>query len=138
MYLKISETLRIPDTELDWKAIRSSGPGGQNVNKVSTAIQLRFDLNSSSLPDLYKTKLLNYRDQRIGSDGVIIIKAQEFRTQEQNRMAARNRLVKLIQKATYRRPRRKPTRPTRSSQVKRLEQKAKRGQTKAGRGKVDY
>ena len=138
MYLKISDTLKIAADELEFKAIRSSGPGGQNVNKVSTAVQMRFDIRNSSLPDIYKRKVLNFNDQRIGGDGVILIKAQEFRTQEQNRQAAKNRLVKLLQQATYTRPRRVPTKPTKSSKIKRLEQKSHRGNIKGMRGKIDF
>ena len=138
MYLKISDTLKLATDALEFKAIRSSGPGGQNVNKVSSAIQMRFDIRNSSLPDIYKRKVLNFNDQRIGSDGIIVIKAYEFRTQEQNRQAAKNRLVKLLQQATYTRPRRIPTKPTKSSKIKRLEKKTHRGNIKGMRGKIDF
>ena len=118
-------------------AVRAQGAGGQNVNKVSSAIHLRFDINNSSLPLFYKERLLALRDSRITGDGVIIIKAQQFRTQEMNREDAINRLRELILAAGVVQKKRRPTRPTRSSQVKRVEGKVKRGQTKQLRGRVD-
>lgn len=128
----------IPLTEIDFQPIRAQGSGGQNVNKVSTAIHLRFDIRASSLPDVWKEKLLNYPDQRISSDGVIIIKAQTHNSQEKNRLDALARLEQLIVDATTVQKKRKATRPTRSSQIKRVDGKKKRGEIKAGRGKVDY
>lgn len=128
----------IPLTEIDFQPIRAQGSGGQNVNKVSTAIHLRFDIRASSLPDVSKEKLLNYPDQRISSDGVIIIKAQTHNSQEKNRLDALARLEQLIVDATTVQKKRKATRPTRSSQIKRVDGKKKRGEIKAGRGKVDY
>ena len=128
----------IPLTEIDFQPIRAQGSGGQNVNKVSTAIHLRFDIRASSLPDVWKEKLLNYSDQRISSDGVIIIKAQTHNSQEKNRLDALARLEQLIVDATTVQKKRKATRPTRSSQIKRVDGKKKRGEIKAGRGKVDY
>ena len=133
--LVLADNIVIPDDELEFNAIRSQGAGGQNVNKVSTAIHLRFDINRSSLPDFYKQRLLNYRDQRISSDGIIVIKAQQFRSQEKNRIDALQRLQALIEKATAVQKSRKATRPTRGSQTRRMDQKTQRGKTKALRSK---
>ncbi|HEY9654941.1 MAG TPA: alternative ribosome rescue aminoacyl-tRNA hydrolase ArfB, partial [Crinalium sp.] len=112
------------------------GAGGQNVNKVATAIHLRFDVGASSLPDRYKERLLQLTDQRLTKDGVIVIKAQEHRSQEQNREEALRRLQELVKSVAIVPKRRKPSKPTRSSQRKRLDSKSKRGQIKAARGKV--
>ena len=125
-------------TEIEFQPIRTQGSGGQNVNKVATAIHLRFDIQASSLPDVWKAKLLNYPDQRISSDGIIVIKAQTHNSQEKNRADALARLEQLIQEATKVEKKRRATRPTRSSQLKRLDSKKKRGEIKAGRGKIDY
>ncbi len=125
-------------TEIEFQPIRSQGSGGQNVNKVATAIHLRFDIQASSLPDVWKAKLLNYPDQRISSDGIIVIKAQTHNSQEKNRADALARLEQLIQEATKVEKKRRATLPTRSSQLKRLDSKKKRGEIKAGRGKIDY
>ena len=126
----------IPEKQLEFSAIRASGPGGQNVNKVSTAIHLRFDVKSSSLPETVKSKLLKIRDARINTDGVIVIKAQKFRSQEKNRLESLKRLDELLQRSQYAdRPRRK-THPSRSSARKRIDSKRKHGSVKKNRGKV--
>lgn len=134
--LQISTTISIPEREIEISAIRSQGAGGQNVNKVTTAIHLRFDIAASSLPDRYKERLLKLNDQRITKEGVVIIKAQAHRSQEQNREEALQRLQDLIKSAVMVPKPRKPSKPTRSSQRKRLDSKSKRGQIKAMRGKI--
>ncbi|MAC48017.1 alternative ribosome rescue aminoacyl-tRNA hydrolase ArfB [Oceanospirillum beijerinckii] len=136
--LIISNTVSIPDDELELSAIRAQGSGGQNVNKVSSAIHLRFDIPNSSLPEFYKQRLLELKDKRISKEGVLIIKAQQFRTQEQNRDDALERLKTLILAATVVQKTRHATKPTRGSQKRRMDSKTKRGQVKSMRGKVDY
>lgn len=135
--LTITRKLRLEAHEIEMQAIRSQGSGGQNVNKVATAIHLRFDIRASSLPQRYKDRLLALNDQRINRDGVVVIKAQQFRSQEQNRENALARLAQLIQGVTQERKTRRATRPTRASKRRRLDNKTQRGRTKALRGKVD-
>ncbi len=127
---------QVLESELELKAIRSGGPGGQNVNKVASAIQLRFESQSSSLPDHIKEALLKLRDQRINAEGVIVITARQFRNQEANRLAALGRLDKMIEKAASKPKPRKATRPTNSSVNKRLETKTKRARVKQLRTRV--
>ncbi|CEA05297.1 peptidyl-tRNA hydrolase domain protein [Pseudomonas saudimassiliensis] len=135
--VRLSATVELDENELEITAIRSQGAGGQNVNKVSSAIHLRFDVQASSLPDFYKERLLQYRDARISKDGVVVIKAQQYRTQEKNREDAIARLVELIQAATVVEKTRRPTRPTRASQKRRVDSKTQRGKIKSLRGRVD-
>lgn len=134
--LKVTKTIAIPEKEIAFSAIRSQGAGGQNVNKVASAIHLRFDIHASSLPESCKRRLLRRKDRRITKDGVIVIKAQQHRTREQNRSDALERLRHLIRSATLVRRSRRPTRPTRSSQMKRLDQKTRHGRIKALRGRI--
>jgi ribosome-associated protein len=134
--LEISSAITLAEWEIELSAIRSMGSGGQRVNKVATAIHLRFDIKCSSLPQIYKQRLLALSDSRVTNDGVIIIKAQQYRTQEQNKQDALERLRVLIKSATHVTKKRKATKPTKSSQRKRMDNKKRAGATKVLRGKV--
>ena len=134
----ISNTISLDDHEVEINAIRSQGAGGQNVNKVSSAIHLRFDINASSLSNFQKRRLLESKDSRINKEGVLIIKAQQFRTQEKNKIDAFERLQQFIIQATYISKTRRPTKPSKNARRKRMDQKTQRGRTKLLRGKVDF
>ncbi len=137
--IRVTSSLAIPLSEIDFKAVRSQGAGGQNVNKVASAIHLRFDIaNSPSLPAAVRQKLLGSGDQRITGEGILIIKAQEHRTQERNRQAALERLVETIRRATLRRKPRIPTKPGKQAKKKRVDDKVRRGAVKKMRGKPDF
>jgi ribosome-associated protein len=138
MAVKISNQVSIPLAEVDIQAIRAQGAGGQNVNKVSSAIHLRFDIDASSLPDIYKERLKQLSDQRISGDGVIVIKAQRFRSQDKNRDDALDRLRELVKAVGITQKKRRPTKPSRNSQRKRVDRKTKHGQLKSLRGRVKH
>jgi ribosome-associated protein len=135
--LRITENLAIPLVEIETQAVRSQGSGGQNVNKVSTAIHLRFDIKASSLPERYKERLLNLKDGRITSEGIVIIKAQRYSSQIKNKEDALNRLREIIKSVIIPMKLRMPTKPTKASKIKRLEGKAMQSRIKSLRGKIE-
>jgi len=135
--LKISNTVTLDENEVEVSAIRASGSGGQKVNKVSAAIHLRFDIEASSLPEFYKEKLLDLKDKRITKEGIIVIKSQQHRSQEQNRDEALERLVELIKSVNVVQKKRVPTKPTKGSVGRRLDSKKKQSNKKKLRGKVE-
>ena len=137
MSLKITNQISIPLAEIQFQAILAQGAGGQNVNKVSSAVHLRFEIDASSLPDTYKDRLRKLSDQRITDNGIIVIKAQRFRSQDKNRADALARLAEMVKAAGAVPKKRKATKPSRSSQTKRMDSKTKHGQLKSQRGRVE-
>ena len=136
--MKVSERYSIPENEIEYQAIRAGGPGGQHVNKTSSAVHLRFDLHGSSLPEIWRERLLKLQDRRISSDGVIVIKASSYRSQDKNRGDAQQRLLELIQSVMNTPRKRRPTRPSRGARQRRMDAKKQRSQTKSLRGKTEF
>lgn len=136
--IKISNKVSIPESDVSVRSVRAQGPGGQNVNKVASAVHLRFDILASGLPDIYKERLLAMTDRRITREGLIIIKAQAFRSREKNLADGMARLVRLIREAGLEKKKRRATNPTRASAKRRLDAKAKRSKTKAMRQKIKF
>lgn len=134
--ISITASIQIDPAEITWHAVRAQGSGGQNVNKVATAVHLRFDIRASSLPEEVKQRLVRLSDRRITKEGVVVIKSQDHRSQIQNREEAIERLAELVRRATIRPRKRKVTRPSKAAKRRRLDAKTRRGRTKALRGKV--